>query len=275
MKGGSPRVALLAPNNQKDMVILQQLERQFPGLADARPALDNGRTVILRVTPSIQVVGEEAAPTGDRILAVRFLLMSTGENPELAAERICQAEDISNLCEQVATNPAFVTPAVFMISAALEIESARKMLEVALLGNPGCHIKLCTRGHAEKKRPSRTKKEGLTSIVVNPGQLSYADAVSRLQSSVDPLQQGVRVSKISQTSTGLIRVLVTNSQPRKLPRRSSTPSSRRHRWKPTPGLLVGKRPLSSGTSPKTCLQRLSAKLSPATPATPRTSSSRH
>ena len=242
----SPRVALLVLN--KDMFILQQLEREFPGLADARSALQKGRTVILQVSPSIQVLGEEAAASSDRILAVRYLPAHTGENPEEATE--AYAEAITDLPEQVATNPVFTSPVVLMISAAIKVKNTRKALETRLLGSADCHIKLCIKGHTEKKRQGGKREENLASVLVNPGQLSYADAVNRLQSSVDPSEQDVRVKRITKAATG---------QTRRLPPRSRMPSKRRLRWRPTPGLLVGGWLSLSGTSPKIHHQRLYAR----------------
>lgn len=224
----TPRVALLDMDCPKDAVIFEQLKQQFPGLAEVRGALDQGRTAILRNNPAIQIIGEDEAHPRPRILAIRFLPLqlrkksaanneeeaapNEGSLDEAAAENTLLA--ITELAEQIATNPLLASPVTFMISTSADIELTRKMLEATLLASPDCRVKLCTKGRRLKeKRNVKPRKNKLTSITINPGQLSYADAVGRVQSSVDPSLQGIRVAKISETTTGQIRVLVSENTP--------------------------------------------------------------
>ena len=208
------------------MLRFEQLKQLYSNLAEAKPALQEANTIVLRNHPTWQVVGGAEANSSQGALIIKFFTPKSAVDPAgtlSPGDTESLLSDTEQLCEVVATgnmNGTHTNPAIFIVSALVGVHTARKMTEASLRNFPDFKMSICTKGHknpdGKKKKDSTSpgsKKEKLTSVLINTGTLSYADALRRAQAAVDPSRMGVRIARMAQTASGHIRLLVKENNP--------------------------------------------------------------
>lgn len=201
------RAVLILNDDERDSRLLEQMATQFPALRSARDHLNDGKTVTLSNTDCLSVEGEESASSVRSLVASSVPLLPEGTPVEALNAHLWRAT--LAICGRMASRGP--GPFSIAIPASSDLRSMRKILEISLSTHPNLTVEICGKNHRQRSGKSRTSRSAapkLTSITINPGAQSYAEALRRVETSVDPSEQGVKVTKVTKTPTGEIRLLV-------------------------------------------------------------------
>lgn len=210
----SARALVLTESNPKDARILEDMRKHFPGLEAASDQLKKGSTLCLRNRDLVATYNSagEAVPlsqTDDApskaLLAALALEPMDASNPRRVQDLIGHCMSLMDVaCKEKLQKLSVATP------SDISIVTARKVLEICAFTFPLLTIDLCAKGHrpTERKLPAASTS---TTIILKPGNRSFAEVLGGMQAKLDPSKQGVRVSRPQRTAEGLLRLRVTGA----------------------------------------------------------------
>lgn len=200
------KAILLANDSQASEETLRKLESQYPDEVTKLTLdgyLEVGQTAIVTSEKRLILTGEDKCGDSKSILAVTKVA-STDSVTELtqATQRLIE-ESLKYVLENGELKIAFYFP------SEINPITARKIIEFhALRKNIIAEICVLDRNNTDGDSEDTLRKNTKSTLVVKTKGRTYADAMRELKQSINPVDHGVYIEKISKTNGDYVRLTV-------------------------------------------------------------------